>query len=362
LQIYIDEINSLELQGVLHVISNVFLNAGSMALYAMASVPGLLYYHSALILLGVSVVYLLLCIGIPETAWWLVYENKEEESDIVALIAKSRGNITEAQAQSEYERLVSLKLRSITIFTKLKLIFCNLDNLITFFIITILYLLCELSGGGSLIESYAGQIFQASDTPRPHLVSTYSVGLSLTLSSALSGFLMTKVSRRTLLSISLGGMFIWSSILGYQNYFNAAVCHHYRDTNGSKAALPPDQTVCNQHIYPIAIIGVFLFSFSYSIGLGALPHLMLADLPEVVRKMSVTIIDAIQWPVASLVIWGFPSYLELVGLWVVWLTLGAFNLAGLIFVVVFVKNTKKETVEGFKNKFCCCGRYLCGTS
>ena len=327
-----------------------------MVLYALASVPGLTYYHSALILLGVSVVFLFMGVAIPETPWWLVYESVADESDVITRIRETRVNLTHAQAYSEYDVLVlrQIELSEASFFSRLKIAF-SVDNLITFFIITTLFLLQDLGGGGSIVESYASQIFQASGTPSPNLVSTYSVGLSLSLSTALSAILILKVSRRTLLLVSFGGMFIWLCVLGTQGYFNRdALCH--RGSNGSVAANTPPtgKTVCNQHLYPIAIVGVSLFTFFYSIGLGPIPTIMVADLPVKIGKLAATLVDSIRWPVAALVVGGTPSYAEAVGLWMFWYTLAAVNFAGLIFVILVVKDTNEETVEDFKKKFCCC--------
>ena len=321
----------------------------------MASVPGLAYYHSALVLLGTSLVFLILGIGIPETPWWLVYKNVLDNFDVITRIMETRANLTNAQAYSEYHVLVSrqIEFSEASFVSKLKLVF-NVDNLIMFFIITTLFLLQDLSGGGSIVESYAGQIFQASGSPSPHLVSTFSVGLSMCLSTVLSAILILKVSKKTLLSISLGGMFISLCVLGTEGYFNRdASCNHH-SSNHSMATDPTGKTACHQHLYPIAIVGVSLFTFSYAIGHGPIPILTLAYLPVNIRKIATLLIESIRWPVAALVVGWFPGYLKAVGLWVVWFTLGAFDLVGLIFVIVVVKDTKEKTIEDFKKHFCCC--------
>ena len=352
---------------MLGTFSELSLTIGILVLYGLGSIPGFRFYDLALVHIVILVLFLFLVVWIPETPRWLLLKLKDKPRTI-AVLKYLRGPENRGRITKEFIAIQSsLPGRKLNACQKLRLIFSEKSLLVPFLLVTFLYVFQQLSGGGSTVVAYAGQIFQAAGSPDPDLTSIYTVGGGPVVATFLASLLIERMGRKVLLSVSAAGMVIGSTMLGIHSYLiRPEACSNHNNTLATGLGGNPDKDTCNPHLFPLAAVSVIVFIFSFSFGLGPVPWVILSEyLPLKVRGVAGGIVVASNWTTGVLVTGGFLSYSKLVGGWFAWWSLGAINLVGLIIIVMFIKETKGRTLEEIeelfksKNKFSlstCCTR------
>lgn len=104
--------------------------------------------------------------------------------------------------------------------------------------------------------------------------------------------------------------------------------------------------MCDLGLATLAIASIILFSASYAIGCGPVVFVLVGEMvPLQVRGIGSAIATLVNWTTASVVV-GFYLYnAEKVGAHFTWWTFSCFNLAAVIFVLVFVPETKGKALE-----------------
>jgi MFS family permease len=109
---------------------------------------------------------------------------------------------------------------------------------------------------------------------------------------------------------------------------------------------------CNPHFGPLAIVSVVLYRFSFAIGLGPIPWILISELlPLSVRGVASGLVTIVTWGTSAIINGLLLKYVELVNFWFAIWTLGVFNLASVIFVIIFVPETKGKSLEQLERKF-----------
>ena len=101
------------------------------------------------------------------------------------------------------------------------------------------------------------------------------------------------------------------------------------------------KSMCDSGLATLSIASIILFSASYAIGWGPVVFVLVGEMvPLQVRGIGSGIATLVNWTTASMVVGFYLYYAEKVGAHFTWWTLSCFNLAAVIFVLVFVHETK----------------------
>ncbi len=343
----------------MEIVSNVAVSLGSLLLYSLGSLPGMKYYILALVQIGLSLGYLLLVIGIPETPLWVLWKKKDKEETIAILRSLYGCYKNEDAINSQYCVVKSSVVDiSIAFYEKIKLISCNSHVLIPFILLMFLSVFQQLCGGQSVVPSYAGLIFKQAGAPNPNAASTYSVGgVSLVVATALIGLLIEKVRRRFLLSISVVGMLASTTAIGTSNYIISSFfkCPSYNETTGGSEY----DSSC-KYLFPFTAVAIAVFTLSYGIGIGPVPDLLFTEyMPVSARGLTRAAANSLNGIAGMMIVGIFPSYANISLNYLAWWSLALINLFGLVFIMLFVKETKDKTDEEIHNSFCFGTGYSC---
>ena len=310
----------------------------------MGSFDTFYYYDVSLVLVGIVAVYELLVLFVCETPRWLLthgYHSKAisalkllrgKKFDITAEISGIEKNITFTSSLK-----LSYVLKS---FTKRE-VYAPL-------IIVMFVMFFNQSGGLNARTAYSAEIFEEANVLNPKATAAYAVGGSGVIFTTLSFFIIDRFGRKVLLLVSGVGMLLGTVTLG--TYFYITRC----DLNGnsSTSANLESYQLCNTHIAPLAIVSIMLFSSAYSIGWGPVAFVLMGELiPMRVRGIGSGIATLVNWSTAAIVAGFYLFYAKKVGAYFAWWTFSCFNLAAIIFVIIFVSETKGKSLEEINARF-----------
>lgn len=232
--------------------------------------------------------------------------------------------------------------------------FSKKSVLIPFFIVITIFFF-QQSSGINATASFAATIFSNAGISNPRTVAILGVGVASLFGNFATFFLIDFLGRVTLLTLGSTGMFMGSFLLGIQFYITRpSLCSGGDFSNSTLSTMTSGVTIepCNAHFGPVAIVGMVLYRFSFSVGLGPIPWILLSELlPLSVRGFASGLVMIVTWTTSSLVIGSFLVYLEYVNAWFAVSTFGVFNLAAAIFIVLFLPETKGKSLEQLEKIF-----------
>ena len=321
----------------------VFLRMGILLIYLLSSIEDFHYYNSSLILIGIVALFELLMLFLYDSPRWLLAQNQRAEA--IKALKFLRGPkyeidnelITIETESAKYPRLTTtqalLELRKKPILLPL-LIICT----VMFF---------QQIGGLNASTAYSALIFKEAHVENYRLTSAYAVGAVGIVFTIIAAFIVDRIGRKTLLIVSGIGMLIGTVLLGTSFYVT-------RSSLCSNTTLLSDNAEgeCNTYLAPMAIVSLMFFIASFSIGWGPVPWVLLAELiPLRVRGFGSGIATFVNWGTAAIVAGFYLDYAKIVNPWFAWWTFSIFNVAAIVFVVVFVYETKGKNLEDIQHKF-----------
>lgn len=353
LQVYIAEISPARLRGMLVSLSGgVAETIGYTLVYSLGSINGFMYYNLALVLVGLTTVFVLMALWIPETPRWLLLKLKNEKA-MTSLVCLRGPKYS--QLNHELEAIeASISRQNPGVCEVIKEMFQDRSVLIPFLLILFLFVFQMLCGGGSTIESYASLIFEDAGSKTPVKVSIYTWGTTTFIGSVLATFLIEFAGRKILLSLSAAGMCLCSTTLGLYYYITKATncINGTALVVGNGTVESTDEILCNSQIFPLAVVSILIFGMSFSLGLGAVPCVLLSEyLPLKVRGLAGGIVVSANWITASIITGSFLSYSDFVGEWFAWWTFSLINFFGFLVIVLFVVETKGRKLEELQDLF-----------
>ncbi len=335
----------------MEIVSSVAVALGSLLLYSLSSIPAMGYYHLALVQIVISLVYLLLVFGITEAPIWVLWKKTDEEEALAILKRLYDPYYNKEAIQSAYDRIKSsLDDRNIGCCQKIKLVMCNSTILVPFILLMFLSAFQQLCGGQSVVPTYTSLIFKQAMAPNPNAASAYSVGVSLVVATTLTSVFIDKVWRKPLLCISAAGMLFATTAIGTSNYIISPFfkCPSYDATIDEYVY----DSSC-KYLFPLTAVSLAIFTLAFGIGVGPVPGLLFTEyIPKSVRGFTRVITIIIKSIAGFIIIGTFPSYVNIPYNYLAWWTIALINLLGLIFIVVFVKETKGKTHQEIKDSFC----------
>lgn len=325
--VYIAEIAPKHLRGSLGTVNQLSVTVGIMLAYLF----GLFVSWRLLAILGV-VPCALLIIGlfvIPESPRWLAKIGKE--TDFESSLRALRGPDADVSVEES-----EIKIAVETNYRQRGVKASDLLQQRYALPLTIgigLLLLQQLSGINGIMF-YSTYIFKSAGVSSSK-VATLGLGAIQVVMTAFAAWLMDKAGRRLLLLISSGGAAICLFLVGLAFFLKNHVSGGSHETGYSV----------------LALTGVLVYIIAFSLGMGAVPWIIMSEiLPVNVKGVGGSIATLTNWLTSFLVTMTINLLLE-------WSSSGTFWIYALVaaftfvFVALWVPETKGRTLEEIQFSF-----------
>jgi len=304
---------------------------------------GLDYEWLSVIALVVIAIFVPLVTTIVETPRWLISRGRNLQANKVLLWLRGKSysvtieqNEIEVQLASENkltlrQSLVEFKSRAVYHPTILALI---------------LMFFQQFSGINAVVFN-AEKIFEDSRVSNAATVASLAVG-GVQVIATFVGFLLTDVLGRRILLI-VGGVIMTLSMIsmgtyGYltnEPYCNPDAPNNVNFTSG-----------CVEHLQPLAIASIMFYIIGFSIGWGALPWVLSSEIiPMRVRGVGMGMATFTNYACAAVVTGAFENYQNTVRPWGTFWSFGVMCLLSIVFVTVFIPETKGKSLEDIEKYF-----------
>lgn len=288
------------------------------------------------------------CFFVCDTPRWLLARGHRDQA--ISALKCLRGkdyDIGNELSVMEQELIKNPHLKMSKILTHFKKRDVFIPLLIMLFI-----MFFQQIGGLNASSAYSALIFKEAGVKNYRATATYAVGGIGVVFTIISLFIVDRCGRKVLLITSGLGTLIGTVLLGTHFYITRpSLCSASNMT--MSVLLQSDATpLCNTHYAPLAIASLILFNAAFSIGWGPVPWVLLGELiPLRVRGVGSGIATLVNWATAAIVTGFYLDYAERVRQWFAWWTFSVMNIAGLMFVAVFVFETKGKTLEEIHHRY-----------
>ena len=187
----------------------------------------------------------------------------------------------------------------------------------------------QLSGLFAFLNYTADIFIEAGSTFSPN-TSAVIVGLLLFIGSLFSLLIVDKFSRKLLYSMTTVGNIIGLMTMGIYSY-----CKTFTDVSSFKYV-------------PVASLSLIIFAASS----GRLPltYIMMAEImPQSIRSFGVSTCTVTNWILAFVLLRFFSIIVEILQLHICMFIFSGFTLFGMIFVILYVPETKNRSFNEIEN-------------
>lgn len=326
--VYIAEISPQNLRGQLGSVNQLSVTIGIMLAYLL----GLFVSWRVLAVLGILPCTLLIpgLFFIPESPRWLAKMGFTEEFETSLQVL--RGFDTDISLEvNEIKRSLATSSKRTTIR------FSDLKQRRYWFPLMIgigLLVLQQLSGINGVLF-YSSTIFASAGISNSD-IATFALGVVQVFATAVTLWLIDRAGRRLLLIVSSGAMTVSLLVV--------AVAFYVEDSASENSSL---YTVCAI----LSVVGVVAMVISFSLGLGAIPWVIMSEiLPVNIKGLAGSIATLLNW-FFSFVITMTANLLlswNQGGTFTIYMCVAAFTV---VFVTIWVPETKGRTLEEIQWSF-----------
>ncbi|KAK9052779.1 hypothetical protein SSX86_029409 [Deinandra increscens subsp. villosa] len=316
--IYIAEIAPKNLRGGLTTLNQLMIVTGSSISFLLGTVVS----WRTLALTGL-VPCILLLVGllfIPESPRWLAKVGREVEFE--RSLRKLRGSKANIYAEADEIHDTILTLQSLP---KARLLDLFGTKYIKPVIIAVGLMICQQFGGINGIGFYASETFQTAglSSGKAGTIAYALIQIPVTM---LGVVLMDKSGRRPLLMVSSSGTFLGCFLAGASFFLKG-------------------QAIFLEWVPLLAVSGVLIFIASFSIGMGAVPWLIMSEIfPLHIKGAAGSVAVLVNWFGAWAVSYSFNFLINWSPAGTFWLFSG-FSLLTIVFVAKLVPETKGKSLE-----------------
>ena len=321
------------------------LTSGIVFNYAIGSINGFRYYYISLVAVGIVALFEVLMVWLPETPRWLLSRGYVKRAEKVMQWLRGK-RIGTKKELDEIKSAIAAKKRE---GKKAWREFSKRSVLIPLTYIFIVFFFHQ-AGGISAVAAFAATIFSDAGVSIPRVTSIYAVGLASLVGNFTAFFLVDLVGRTFLLTVSGTGMFLGSTMLGTHFFITrSSLCS---DFTNSTIVDSMETEPCNTHFGPLATVSLILYRFSFSIGFGPIPWILVSEfLPLPVRGFASGFAMLLNWTISTIVTGFYLEYAAVVQQWFAMWTFALSNLVATLFVIVFLPETKGKSLEELERKF-----------
>ncbi|XP_011164054.2 facilitated trehalose transporter Tret1 isoform X1 [Solenopsis invicta] len=316
---YLGEISPADVRGILGSMMSVALNLGTLIEFMIG--PFVSVKNLALISLVGPCLFLITFIWLPESPYhWIRCDAKQKAINSLVQLRDKEDVYKEADS---IEQSVKADLANKAGFRELLFTPGNRRALIT---VVCLCSIQQLSGIQAVLQ-YAQMIFDHANGKLEGKYLTMILGAVQLVCAVVCMMIIDRSGRKPLLTISAIGTACSSAIVA--SYFHLQYYH-----------------VDTSNIVWLPAICVILYIIMHSLGLGALPLTMASEMfPTNVKTLgimtSVMMLNFIGFSIAEL----YPVISEKAGIHTPFWIFTACNLAGAVFTLLYVIETKGKTLE-----------------
>ncbi|OWM74585.1 sugar transporter ERD6-like 6 [Punica granatum] len=326
--VYIAEIAPQDKRGSLGSVNQLSITIGIMLAYLL----GMFVSWRVLAILG-ALPCLIVIPGlffIPESPRWLAKMGMTEEFEMSLQVL--RGFDTDISVEAnDIKRAVASSCKKTTVR------FADLKRKRYWFPLMLgigLLLLQQLSGINGVLF-YSTTIFESAGVSSSNF-ATFCLGAIQVIATGVNLWLMDRVGRRLLLIVSSSAMTVSLAVVAIAFYIEGSVS---ADSN-----LYADMGI-------LSLIGVVAFVISFSLGMGAIPWLIMAEiLPVSIKGLAGSVAVLTNWLTSFAITMSANLLLDWSpgGTFTMYAAVAAFTVA---FVTLWVPETKGRTLEEIQSSF-----------
>ncbi|XP_037295804.1 facilitated trehalose transporter Tret1 [Manduca sexta] len=315
--VYIGEIASTNIRGILLTASGIFGTFGTLVVYSVG--PYIPYSATGYLGVALSFIYIAGVYFIPETPVFHILKGNETEA---------RETLLSIGREEDIDKMISAK-EDIPTPNKIQdwvEMFTIKSNRKAIFITLTLGILLQMSGVVAVIF-FATTIFELAGSSIEPNIATIIIGVTQIVSSSIAPFFVERTGRKSLLLWSTGACCLSLAVLGIFFYLD-----HINHSS-----------VPNIKWLPLA--SLILFFLSYDMGFGIIPGTFIGEMFRAnVRSTGSTFSSTASWLVGFGVSTAFGYMLPALGGHVTfWIYSGSCALA-FLFTVIFVPETKGKSL------------------
>ena len=348
-QVYIAEISTAKFRGIFGTFIPIGISAGMLLNYSIGSIPGFPYFYNSLVAAGIVAVFEVMMVWLKETPRWLVLKSHYQEAYHTLIWLRGPSVNTEDEIRSIESSDSSSIWSAWKEFAK--------RSVAVPVMIVIVVLFFQQIGGLNAITSYAASLFEEAGVANPRVTATYAIGGVGLFTSFTFILVIDLIGRKVLLIISGVGMTVSTTLLGVHFYITRpSLCaSENNSTLTHLAEILQDSTTdapCNTQYGPLAVVSIITFFLAFAVGWGPVPFILLSELiPLQVRGLASGIAILVNWGTSAIVVGFYLEYADVVQVWFAWWSFAILNAAGVLFVIVFIRETKGKTLEDIEKYY-----------
>ena len=348
IQVYTTEVSSAKLRGLFGGLNEFMVMGGITLNFALGSIDGFFYHHISLVAVGIVAVFEVLMFWLPETPRSLLSRGYLKEARRV--LQWLRGS----EFEKEFEEIKQLIIESRK-YKKQPWRRMLRKSALVPFLYTAIVLSVKTFCGFHAVTAFAGQIFVSAGIDNPRTTVTYSTGTANLFGVVVALLAVDRLGRKPLLIF--GGLFaaVGSIMLGAFFY----VTRSYRCGNDTAIGVSDsgsggsdDGEACSEPLRALAIVGLIIYNFGYSIGFGPLPWVLASEfIPLTVRGKAVGTLTFYFFGCSTLMVGLYLYFVELVTVWFAMWSFAVVSLAGSVFALVLIPETRGQSLEAVERTF-----------
>eukprot|EP00730_Choanoeca_flexa_P017114 TRINITY_DN8198_c0_g1_i3.p1 TRINITY_DN8198_c0_g1~~TRINITY_DN8198_c0_g1_i3.p1 ORF type:complete len:505 (+),score=112.64 TRINITY_DN8198_c0_g1_i3:113-1627(+) len=321
--VYISEIAPTELRGGLGSINQLGVTIGILVSYAIGM--GVKWRLLALIGAIIPASLSVLSFFFPASPRWLYSKGLEEAS--AQSLRKLRGkhyHLDEEMREIDESISATKDMEDVSLMDLFR---GGAGKAMTIAIILMIY---QQFSGVNAVIFFSGKIFADAGMSNPNVPALIVAAVQVVV-TAFAGSIVDRSGRRSLLMGAGIGMASSCAVLGY--YF-------YEKSNGDA----PNGL--------IAVVSLILYIFCFSLGLGAVPWLMMSEIfPVRIRGLASSFATLFNWTCSFIVTETFQSMKEALTEQGVFWFYGGICICGMLYVLFYVPETKGRSLEELERFF-----------
>ena len=286
-----------ERRGLLSAFYKIFVISGAFLSYVIGAIPGVVYYHSALVAIVILIVYEVLMFILKESPRWLLMKNhKYAARKSLLWLFQSHETVKTLVANME----LSIANEKVSFCKKVKMF---KKRSVYFPFVLSIFLVTFAAGTGNIVFlTYAALIFQTANISNARETAIYAVGVLQVVGAIVSGIVVDKVGRKKLLLFGSIGIAISNAALGTQLFISDRLrCDNDTNHSGNHQVFNSTDNVaesqCHSTLLSImTIVSVMGFGLFYSVGWTALPSIVIGEMfPNYLRSFLNGFFYALKW-------------------------------------------------------------------
>ena len=344
MQVYVGELCSPKLRGIFGNAFPIFLTTGISLNIGMGAINNFRYYYISLIAVGLVALFEVLMFWLPETPRWLLSRRYGEQAENVLLWLRGKNIGIKKELDDMKKAILSQsKVKNAKVWK----LFLKRSVFIPVLYVLIIFAVQQVCGINA-ITPFAGLLFLKAGVDSPRTTAAYAVGVFPYLGQFLSIVAIDIVGRKVLLVLSGIGMFLGAAMLGIHFFITRPSLCNSTVVEAIDASAEP----CNPQYQILAIFSVIIFVVSFTFGFNTVPYVLLPELlPLTVRGVASGFAAVSAWGCAALFTGFYLEFATLVRPWFAMWMLAGINVAVVIFVILFIPETKGKSLEEIESKF-----------